>query len=454
MSAMEREDLANPSTWKIEAKEDSLDLEGRCLAGLRASGIPATGVVLDNTHLKGGYICDTMRINILYEGDAAPDAPEGTKRRAAASAVAERPDTAILKIASPASADHDVAMRLRLYEREWHFYEHISHRVPIRVPKFLGSVKDVETGKITEGVLLEDLCVPGAILCPDLDDEALLTTVAHVAKLHAAFWNSPELASGSLGVKPHNAPWYQPGWGDDIAAYWPKFEAKWRTHDSRRQRELPDEAFAAGAAIMKSFGWIQDELSMKPHCFNHGDVKSANMFMMPNNVPAFIDWQYTAVGKGCQDILFLLVEGYEIDECRRLEPLVMRHYHASLVQRGVTDYSFEHLKRDWKLACMHFPFYVAMWFGTTPDENLVDPDFPRRFVPRAFDAILRNGAHLLVLDGPAAPAPAPESAAPKSAAALALELGETNAALERMTKQRDALLAALMTIKGALPPSL
>lgn len=44
------------------------------------------------------------------------------------------------------------------------------------------------------------------------------------------------------------------------------------------------------------------------------------------------DWQYTAVGKGCQDIVFFLIEGYDVDECRRLEPIVMAHYHASLVQ--------------------------------------------------------------------------------------------------------------------------
>ena len=27
---------------------------------------------------------------------------------------------------------------------------------------------------------------------------------------------------------------------------------------------------------------------------------------------ALFDWQYTAVGKGCQDILFFLIEGYEV----------------------------------------------------------------------------------------------------------------------------------------------
>ena len=70
------------------------------------------------------------------------------------------------------------------------------------------------------------------------------------------------------------------------------------------------------------------------------------MFMMPGGVPAFIDWQYTAVGKGCQDIAFMLIEGYEIEECRRLEPVVLAHYHASLVHNGILDYSLDDLKRD------------------------------------------------------------------------------------------------------------
>ena len=55
------------------------------------------------------------------------------------------------------------------------------------------------------------------------------------------------------------------------------------------------------------------------------------MFMMPGGIPAFIDWQYTAVGKGCQDIVFFLIEGYEIAECRRLEPIVMARYYKVCV---------------------------------------------------------------------------------------------------------------------------
>ena len=66
MSAMERTDLQHPETWTMD-QEDKNDVAGRCLAGLRAQGIPATRVLLDPTKLKGGYICDTMRVKIFYD---------------------------------------------------------------------------------------------------------------------------------------------------------------------------------------------------------------------------------------------------------------------------------------------------------------------------------------------------------------------------------------------------
>ena len=97
---------------------------------------------------------------------------------------------------------------------------------------------------------------------------------------------------------------------------------------------------------------------------------------------------------------------------------------------------------------MHMPFYVAMWFGTTPDDALVDADFPRRFVPRAFDAILRNGAHLLLTDpapvSPPASVCAAEDLAPE---ALLLELNQVKTALARMTDERNALVATLEAIR-------
>ena len=112
-----------------------------------------------------------------------------------------------------------------------------------------------------------------------------------------------------------------------------------------------------------------------------------------------------------------------------------------------------------------------MWFGTTPDEALVDPGFPRRFVPRAFDAILRHGAHKLlpeVFVGSAGEPKSPTvSAAPGYTGAeidiadehifspVPNELGEcqkslveTRAHLVEMKRQRDALRVAMDSIRS------
>ena len=464
-------------------------LEQRCLAGLRAKGYPATSVQMDPAKLKGGYICDTMRVFIAYGQDAqhTQSAKEEVEARRAhvgvdglPKAVIDRPLTAILKIASPLSNDHDVAMRLRLYEREWHFYETLSARVPVRVPLHLGSVKDEATGLITEGVLLEDLEVPGAVLCPKLDDSGVLKTVSAMARQHAMFWNMPELSSGALGIKPHNSPWYQPGWGEDINGYWPRFEAKWRSRGVAGDAAgpgLPLEAYTVGKRIADCFAWVQNELSSKPHTFNHGDVKPPNSAPCPlrhnpdsrrppatlvsrvvSSLPSSPRPRLTARanaggcgvrsvhdarrrarfhrlavhggGQGLPGPRLLPhrgLRGRRVPPARgaRHEPLsrVPRaQWHPRLLPRGsqarleaclhalpvlrarahTPPYratSMHHASTPFTLCRPPRAIYqVAMWFGTTPDDQLVDPGFPRRFVPRAFDAILRHDCLSLLPD--------------------------------------------------------
>lgn len=68
-----------------------------------------------------------MRILIQY--DDAPPRADGSPNVAPKISVSIKPETAVIKIASPLSGDHGVAMRLRLYEREWQFYEELASRV-------------------------------------------------------------------------------------------------------------------------------------------------------------------------------------------------------------------------------------------------------------------------------------------------------------------------------------
>jgi len=370
--------MAEPDAKRPKAAATS-SLEARVLAALNKQGIPAASVAVASEHLKGGYICETFRVTISYADGAD-------------TLGMERPATAIVKRSCDTGGDHSVALRLKLYDREWHFYETgLAAKAPVRVPRYYGSLLD-EEGKSTLGVVLEDFCVPGAVLAPDLDEAGVLLTARHIAKLHAKYWNDPMLASGGLGIRRHDDAWLKPSWADAVTGYWPEFTAKWRA----REGALPAEAYVVGEQIVQHYGWVQTAVSSAPHTFVHGDVKPGNMFMMPDATPAFIDWQYTAVGKGCADLCFMIIEGYDETTCAALEPKVKTEYLAALKAEGVKDYTAADLDRDWQLATLHFPFYVAMWFGTTPDEQLVDPDFPRRFVPRAFAAILRNGSHKLL----------------------------------------------------------
>ena len=377
--------------------------EQQCLVALRDNGLPVVSVEIRGDSLKGGYICATHRLVVKYAADADELLPPSM----------------VLKIEEPDSNDHAIAAELQLYEREWHFFEVLQERCAevIRCPRYYGTVKD---GGLKVGVIMEDLELLGhcsskitrSLLCPNMDRDAIMLTVDHLARLHALFF-SKEAELERLGVKPLNCGLLAPS---RVASQWPGFLAKWQDEYSVLDAVsdevigeagswsgfgLSADALRAADKIVQGFSWVQNELSTAPCTFLHGDVKPPNMFFLEQDgidgfTPTFIDWQYTAIGKGVCDVVFFMVEGFTIAEQRQLEPLLMARYHTALVANGIHSYSEQELQRDWKLATMHFPIYVCMWFGSATDGNLVDPTFPKRFVPRAMDAILRNGAHHLI----------------------------------------------------------
>ena len=54
-------------------------------------------------------------------------------------------------------------------------------------------------------------------------------------------------------------------------------------------------------------------LSSFPLSLCNGDLKSPNIFYKDFLEPYFLDWQYTHMGKGISDIVFLLVESINFD---------------------------------------------------------------------------------------------------------------------------------------------
>jgi len=52
------------------------------------------------------------------------------------------------------------------------------------------------------------------------------------------------------------------------------------------------------------------------------------------------------------------------------------YYYRKIIEYGVVNYSFEEYERDIYDAICYIPFFTSIWFGTTPQDELIDKNFP------------------------------------------------------------------------------
>ena len=315
---------------------------------------------IDETKLKGGYISDVIALRIQTETDVLE---------------------CVLKLENPNETPLSVmAKKLGLYERENYFYDAISRYINISCPIFYGLIKDSELNTI--GILMENLNINGSNqLNLDLNKENINTSLFVVEKLaqfHSHFWNK-DVKMAFPELKKHNDSLFKPSWSNFINDKWPLFINNWKNVLSKKQIEIAEH-------IKNNFQNVQDSLSVNNLTIIHGDVKSPNIFYkMDNNCePVFLDWQYVSIGKGVQDLVFFLIESFDIDNIRLFFPVFKNYYYRKLSENGISNYSFAEYETDLKNAVCYFPFFVAIWFGTTPQDELIDKNFPFFFIQKLF----------------------------------------------------------------------
>jgi hypothetical protein len=98
-------------------------------------------------------------------------------------------------------------------------------------------------------------------------------------------------------------------------------------------------------------------------------------------MPYFIDWQYLANGKGVQDIVFFMMESFSVENIKAYHELFKMYYYMKIKENGI-NYSMEAYQKDFEYAICYFPLFVAVWFGTTPTEELIDVSFPFLFIQK------------------------------------------------------------------------
>jgi thiamine kinase-like enzyme len=188
-------------------------------------------------------------------------------------------------------------------------------------------------------------------------------------------------------LKKHNDPMFNPKWDMFIKSKWDKFKLKWKNI-------LTETQMTQAQTIVDNFQTTQNELSDKNLTLCHGDVKSANIFYKPIDTginvsyePYLIDWQYNSIGKGVQDLVFFMIESFEIEKMNIYKNILKNYYYVKLMENDVQNYTVAEYEKDFTNATHYFPFFVAIWFGTVNDDELIDKNFPFFFIKKYFNFI-------------------------------------------------------------------
>jgi len=316
-------------------------------------------IEINSNKLKGGFISDVIEVNITTKD--------------------EMHLSCVLKMENKKESFlSKMSNNLDLYNKEYYFYDVVSKYIPIKIPKTYGLIKDDDFNNI--GILLENLNTKNYILNLNLNEENVntsLNVIDNLALLHSVFWNK-NIDKHFKELKKNNDTSFD--WCEFVTSKWGVFKNKWANM-------LTNEQINIAEYIVENYSKIQNELSYKNLTFCHGDVKSANIFYKilgeKRYEPCFIDWQYISYGKGVQDLVFFTIESFDISKMNMYKNLFKEYYYIKLLERGI-KYERTDFDTDFKNASYYFPFFVAIWFGTLPEDELIDKQFPLDFIKKLF----------------------------------------------------------------------
>lgn len=318
-------------------------------------------ILIDNIKLKGGFISDVISFKIQTNNDVSH------------SYIFKYENTEINNLSL-------MAQQLQLYEREYYFYTNISKYVNIKIPNFVSLVKNDNFDNC--GIILENLFDKHFKLNLNLNIESIdisLKIVDNMAKMHSKFWNK-NLNKMFPSLKKTDDTIFNPFLTNFISTKIELFKSKWKCILNDFQLLKCDEIFQNFSHIQKRFS-NGDNLT-----FIHGDIKSPNIFydVSNNYEPYFIDWQHCAVGKGVQDLIFFIIESFDITNINLVYTLFKSYYYKKIIEYGVKNYSFNDYENDILDALYYVPFFTAIWFGSTPNDELIDNNFPYFFINKLF----------------------------------------------------------------------
>lgn len=260
------------------------------------------------------------------------------------------PRTLIAKIPTPDPNGRAIANMLGYYEREVRYYQQVAERDVLGSPRCYFSA--MEPADVRFIVLMEDLSsirIGDQVAGCGANDARVV--VEELARFHAHWWNSPELAAIDW-IPPANSPMLKLAQGSYLAAFEPFLEK----FGGRLTAEQRDVVVKLGPRMNA----MQDDFADPPATMLHADVRLDNIFFGSVDGRAritLIDWQILVRGRGPYDVAYFLSQSIDPAERKAIEEDLLRTYHATVTAAGA-DYPWEQCWDDYRLSvlfCLAYP---------------------------------------------------------------------------------------------------
>jgi aminoglycoside/choline kinase family phosphotransferase len=325
------------------------------------------------------------------------DAHSGTTTRARLriayadpDSTARLPETVFIKIAPRGITQRVFVDLARLGRTEVAFYNQIRPTVPVRAPAVYVAKSAGHGADFV--LLLEDLAAAGFRVsdvrrgCGVEDARAVM---AELAKLHAAFWESPRFASDLHWIRSRENSRRSMGWERFVSSQLLKLAEK------KFGPEMPREFARACVLVRTRRDQLEDLWAQGPRTLIHGDPHLGNLFFDANRV-GFLDWQVIQHAPGMKDISYFLCNSLRSELRREHEKNLIRHYLETLTTLGVRALQFE---EAWE---QHRLFALYSWLAATftaAASGLQEADIAMAGMKTATNAIVELASVELVESG-------------------------------------------------------
>lgn len=278
-------------------------------------------VAVEPSSVGQGLVGESIRFALRYDGATGA------------------PDSVVAKFPSPDPALRAAAAAELVYQREIAFYTGLAEVTDVRVPRCVQVVLDPDRPDAFL-LVLEDLGPADAgdqiAGCSLERAEAVMDAAA---ALHAPLWGDDGLEDADWSVR---------------AAWLPRIAESYAGLFDRYVAELGPlvgpEDLAVGEAFAPVIGrWFAGQ--PRPWTLTHGDFRLDNMLFDVRGGAepvAVLDWQTILPGPGVADVVYFLGGCLTVDDRREHEHRLLSRYHAALLARGVRDYPFDRLLRDYR----------------------------------------------------------------------------------------------------------